>query len=138
MEYQAFSHPAVVAVLIPTILLMAGAFAKRLVRATGWKWQDFYLGVEFALAAISSALLYIFDLVRDLGNQSAPYVKDKLSVTALFLCVTFLLLLYVLSVHQDWEKKVDSWIKRLRLGVEANLIGAGLLAAFVLLVKGTA
>src|SRR4051794_31114606 len=107
MEYATFSNPKLVAILVPAILLLAGALAKKLVRASGWMWQDFYLGIEFTLAAMSSGLVYIFDLVKVIAKAPGADLKDKLSYTALFLCVTFFLFLYVLGVHQDWEKAPD-------------------------------
>ncbi|HEY3744257.1 MAG TPA: hypothetical protein VGL53_30650 [Bryobacteraceae bacterium] len=139
MEYATFSNPKLVAILVPAILLLAGALAKKLVRASGWMWQDFYLGIEFTLAALSSGLVYIFDLVKVIATKApGADVRDKLSYTALFLCVTFFLFLYVLGVHQDWEKAPDATPKRIRLGFVANFVGGGLLAAFILLIKGTA
>lgn len=133
------TNPYFIAIGIPIILLACGAFAKKLVRGSPWERFDFFLGVEFTLATMSSALIYVFDLVK-LGLNS-PSVSNtlmsKFAATAAFIALTFFLLLCVLATHQDWQLRNNNpngqifW-----LGVFANLIGAGLLATFVLLVKG--
>jgi hypothetical protein len=54
----------VIALVIPIAVLFCGAIARKLVRGTTWKRKDFYLGVELTLAALSSGLLYFFELVH--------------------------------------------------------------------------
>ena len=129
----------IIALGIPLILIVCGALAKKLVRGSAWQKSDFFLGVELSLAAMASGLVYIFDLAK-LANAPPPnlnHVDNKMVATATFLAFCFFLLLVVLTVHQDWEKRTQNptgqffW-----LGIVTNLIGAGLLAAFVLYVKG--
>ena len=100
---------------------------------------DFFLGVEFTLAAMSSALIYIFDLVK-IGNNSqtgSSLVMNKFAATATFIAITFFLLMWILSTHQDWQRRNNNPKGQiLWLGIIANLVGAGLLAAFVLWIKG--
>lgn len=129
-------NPYFVAVVIPIVLLLCGAFARKLVRGTTWEKKDFYLGVEFTLAALSAALVNLFDLAKAM-QQSKPSVvlSTQLAATAVFACVTFFSLLWVLSTHQDWEKN-DGSGQFLRLGILANIVGSGLMCAFVLIVKG--
>jgi hypothetical protein len=133
------NNPYAIAIGIPVILLLSGALAKKLVRGSDWERFDFFLGVEFTLAAMSSALIYVFDLVK-LGSQpnvGISSLMSKFAATATFIAVTFFFLLWVLSLHQDWTKRNDNPRgQTIRLGIIANLVGAGLLAAFVLLVKG--
>lgn len=135
-----FSNPYIIALGIPIVLLASGALAKKLVRGSSWERFDFFLGIEFTLAAMSSALIYIFDLVKvgaSVSNVSSADLMNKLAATASFIALTFFLLLWVLSTHQDWIKRNNNprgqivW-----LGIIANLVGAGLIATFVLLVKG--
>src|SRR3954449_5424319 len=108
-------NPYFVAVAIPFILLLCGAFARKLVRGTAWERRDFYLGVEFTLAALSSALVNLFDLAKEMQqsqsttvtraiqqSQPATILSSQLAATAGFACVTFFILLWVLSAHQDW------------------------------------
>lgn len=120
------------------VLIASGAFAKKLVRGSNWQRSDFFLGVEPALAAMASALVYVFDLAKlSTSPQPAIAVPQKIAATATFLALCFFLLLWVLTTHQDWEKRSQNprgqviW-----LGLLANFVGAALLAAFVLLVKG--
>ncbi len=127
-----------VAVLIPLVLLFCGAIAKKLVRGTSWKRRDFFLGVELTLAALSSGLLYFFELVKftDTGITGSPD-PNKVATTAVFVALCFGLLLWVLSTHQDWEKQPATTKGQFsRLVVFSNGVGAGLICAFALLVKG--
>jgi hypothetical protein len=128
-----------IALGIPMILILSGALAKKLVRGSGWLRSDFFLGVELSLAAMASALVYVFDLAQLSTSPAsiASTLPSKIAATASFLALCFFLLLWILSTHQDWERRSQNprgqtvW-----LGILANLVGAGLLAAFVLLVKG--
>lgn len=132
------TNPYLIALGIPLILIFSGALAKKLVRGSSWQRSDFFLGVELSLAAMASALVYVFDLAKLTRLQVQPSsIPQKIAATASFLALCFFLLLWILSTHQDWEKRSQNpngqiiW-----LGVIANLVGAGLLAAFVLFVKG--
>lgn len=133
------TNPYLIALGIPLILLFCGALAKKLVRGSQWQRSDFFLGVELSLAAMASALVYFFDLAKLTQSQAATAasIPQKIAATASFLALCFFLLLWVLSTHQDWEKRSQNPNGQLVwLGLIANLIGAGLLAAFVLFVKG--
>jgi hypothetical protein len=128
-----------VALGIPVVLIISGALAKKLVRGSDWQRSDFYLGVELSLAAMASALVYVFDLAKLMSSQpvTEPGLPQKIAATASFLALCFFLLLWVLSTHQDWERRSQNPRGQLVwLGLLANIVGAGLLAAFVLLVKG--
>lgn len=130
------SNRYVVSIGVPVILLLAGSLAKKLTRGPGWKQEDFYLGVEFTLAALSSSLMYVVDLGGAPPPHPAPDVS-KLVSAGVFSIVTFVLLLVVLSFHQDWEVaerrgRSQFWI----LVVFCNFVGFGLLAAFTLMIKG--
>lgn len=128
-----------IAVGIPLILLLCGAIAKKLVRGGGWRYSDFFLGVELALAALGSAMVYFYDLQKLGAVQASSQVSvgDKIGATASFLAIAFFLLLWILSTHQDWEGRTQSprgqivW-----LGIISNGVGIALFASFVMLVKG--
>lgn len=133
------TNPYVVAIVIPIILLASGAFMKKLVRASPWKRSDFYLGVEFTLAAMTAALVHIFDLVNQSGTATnvSSVTGGQFVGTTVFIIGALFLLFLILSIHQDWEKRDDRpWLQMCVLVGATNLIGAGLLAAFVLFVKG--
>ena len=128
-----------IAVGIPLILLLCGALAKKLVRGGGWKLTDFFLGVELALAALGSAMVYFYDLQK-LGaptTSGGSSVADKIGATASFLAIAFFLLLWILSTHQDWEGRTANRNGQiLWLGLISNGVGIALFASFVMLVKG--
>ena len=133
------TNPYLIAIGIPLILLFCGALAKKLVRGSKWQRSDFFLGVELSLAAMASALVYVFDLAKLTQSQAvaSASIPQKIAATASFLALCFFLLLWILSTHQDWEKRSQNPIGQVVwLGLVVNFIGAGLLAAFVLFVKG--
>jgi hypothetical protein len=133
------TNPYLIALGIPLILILCGALAKKLVRGSAWQRADFFLGVELSLSAMASALVYVFDLAKlTLSQTGVPAsLPQKIAATASFLALCFFLLLWVLSTHQDWEGRSQNPRSQfVWLAVIANLIGAGLLATFVLFVKG--
>jgi len=132
-----FTNQYFIALGIPLVLLLCGAVAKKLVRGSAWQRSDFYLGVEFTLAAMSSALVYVFDLVKVAGTDNSAPVAGKMAATGSYLALCFFLLLWVLSTHQDWERRDQNPHGQLVwLCIVANIVGAGLLSVFILLVKG--
>ncbi|MCB1824035.1 MAG: hypothetical protein KDJ54_05415 [Candidatus Competibacteraceae bacterium] len=128
-----------IALGIPLILLLCGALAKKLVRGGGWKYSDFFLGVELALAALGSAMVYFYDLQKLGSTPATPPVpvSDKIGATASFLAIAFFLLLWVLSTHQDWEGRTQNRRGQIVwLGLISNGVGIALFFSFVMLVKG--
>ncbi len=113
------------------------AFTRKLVRGSGWEKSDFFLGVELALAAITLALVNFIDLSKDTQKKSTSLDPNTIQSNALFMLIGMGLLLFVLTMHQDWEKKTKSpkgqvfW-----LGIVCNLFGAFLMISFIILVKG--
>jgi hypothetical protein len=133
------TNPYLVAVGIPLLLMLCGALAKKLVRGGGWKLTDFFLGVELSLASLGSAMVYFYDLQKlpMPGQPAVAGLGDKIGATATFLAISFFLLLWVLSTHQDWETRTTNKKGQvLMLGLLSNGVGIALFAGFVLLVKG--
>jgi len=128
----------IIALGIPLILILCGALAKKLVRGSPWQRTDFYLGVELSLSTMASAMVFLFDIAKEMtANSAQTNVGVKLGVSGSFIALCFFLLLWVLSTHQDWEKRPQNPSGQfIWLGVVTNLVGAGLMAAFVLFVKG--
>jgi hypothetical protein len=123
-----------IALSIPLVLIGTGALAKKLVRGSAWVVSDFFLGVQLALAAMGSSLIFLSDLAR---TSDAQTVQSKLVVSGLFTLACFFLLFLVMAIHQDWEKRPqDSQSQMFWLGGLSNFIGIALLAGFVLFVKG--
>ena len=83
---------------------------------------------------MSAILVYLFELA---STPITPQAATTLAATAGFLALTVFLLLWVLSIHQNWQmKNSDPRAQFVRLGVGANFIGCGLLSTFVLRIKG--
>ena len=124
---------------VPLVLMLIGVLGKKLSRRSrGWIRNDFYLGGELTLAAISSALLNIFDLLKP-GQTTMPNSIALLS-NFLIAFVGFGLFLFVLSMHQDYESNEVGGAnpsRRKQLFVLAgvcNVIGFGLLLAGIILI----
>jgi hypothetical protein len=122
---------------VPIIFILVGAIGRKLVRGTDWERRDFYLGVELCLAALSSNILFLIELLRASAMTTAtPDYKGEVSA-ALFLVVVFSIYMWLLSLHQDWESKGDRPTAQMcRLMLLSNALGGGLFAAFVFLIKG--
>ncbi|OGQ60456.1 MAG: hypothetical protein A3J24_09275 [Deltaproteobacteria bacterium RIFCSPLOWO2_02_FULL_53_8] len=132
------TNPYLIALGIPLILLICGALAKKLVRGGGWKYTDFFLGVEISLAALGSEMVYLYDLQKLSVTPAVEISRpEKIIATTSIIVITFFLLLCVLSIHQDWEGRTQNWKGQIVwLGGFCNGIGIALFAAFVMIVKG--
>ncbi|MEP0989008.1 MULTISPECIES: hypothetical protein [Rhodobacterales] len=114
------------------VLILLGALVKKLVRGTAFQASDFFLGVELSLAALTSSLIFIFEVS---GSSTAD--QSKAVPLGIFTASCLFLFFVVMAFHQDWEKRPQNprgqfvW-----LGGFCNLIGIGLLSSFVLFVKG--
>jgi len=125
---------------MPLLLVLLGAVAKKLVRGTGWIRQDFFLGIDLALAALSSGLIYLYELLRRMGRDPAGtqdgYEYALLSAMG-FIIVAILVLFLTLTLHRDEERNGARPVRQFLLpGVVSNLSAGGLLTIFVVLVKG--
>lgn len=127
----------IVALVVPIVLILSSAFAKKLVRGSSWTRSDFFLGVELSLAAIAAALTNFLDVSKAAEAGIVKIDANNIAKNGAFLAICFFLLLVILATHQEWEKKVQApkaqfwW-----LGAFCNSIGAGLLISFIILVKG--
>ena len=107
---QILTGKYVVALLVPFVLLLSGAVAKKIVRGSGWKRQDFFLGVQFTLAAMSSSLIYGLELLKQTAPGAQPSTSatgEKLTLAWVFVALTYFLLFIVLATHQDYEQRDD-------------------------------
>ncbi|MGB9989536.1 hypothetical protein [Pseudoduganella rhizocola] len=138
LDHPMLNNPYLVALGIPLLLLLCGAVAKKLARRDDWRRSDFFLGLELALADIGAGLVYLYDLQRMNMNHAldTATLGIKIGTTATFLVIAFGGLLWVLSIHQDWEQHAASAKGLIWLGVVSNAVGIILFAVFVLFVKG--
>jgi len=124
-----FSNRYVVAFCVPVGVLLIGVLAKKVTRATrGWQRDDFYLGFELALAAIAGDLDYLLGLA---GGRFSGAVAPLI-----FLVAALVSLLWLIAERQDWATAAPSFKQIFRLCFLSNVVGGGLLVAFILLVKG--
>jgi hypothetical protein len=84
----ALGDPLIAAILIPLVMLLTGACARKLIRGPGWKRHDFYLGVEFSLAALSAGLANL-SAIAARPLDAAAGAEHAISLTALFSCQLF-------------------------------------------------
>lgn len=133
---ELLASPFFVGVGVPFILLVLGAVSRKLVRGKPWEKKDFYLGIQFTFAALSSALLYTFDIAKRLSSNAPPKTSEQLIASVTFIVVTFFFLVLLLAIHQDWESRDGESGQFLRLGIISNLTGSGLLFSFVVFIKG--
>ena len=131
------TNPYVIAVVIPLILILCSAVAKKLVRGTSWQKSDFFMGVELSLASMASGLVNFLDLTKPALAGATQLSPQKTTETAVYVAICFFLLLWVLSTHQDWERRPQSPTGQIIwLGIIANMVGGGLMMAFIIYVKG--
>jgi uncharacterized membrane protein YjjP (DUF1212 family) len=113
--------------LVPFGVLLVAAVARGLVEGRVVKQQDFYLGVELTLAAMSSTFLYLFD-------QTASAAKMRPTTFLAF--ASFVVLFLVMATHRYARNHGFTTQRELIiLGVVCNLAGIGLMCA-LLFIKG--
>ncbi|SRR6266436_3974854 len=136
-----FEYRIISGVGLPMFLAALGIFGKKLARGVrgGWKRSDFYLGVEFTLAAISAALINILDALAKPGMDAKPLEKGMLLGNIVVAIGGLFLFMAVLSMHQDYENEsnVDAARKRelKALAGVCNVIGFGMLVAGIALMN---
>jgi hypothetical protein len=144
-----FTNRYVIAVGIPFLLILLGAIARKLIRATPFISDDFYLGVDLSIAGISAGLIYTSELLTAKADAAGcattacqtliAHADDRLLRDSTFLSGALFLFLLILAFHQDkGEKALNPRRRMLMLGVVSNMIGVLLLTCFILLVKGIA
>jgi hypothetical protein len=134
--------------LIPVGFLILGAFAKRLASNTT-QVRDLYLGIDFTLVSLSSAILNGLDLIRQTKDMIPPQGHEKLkfdvaneqirSWVCAFVC--FAAFVAVAIIHRQWEHQTTAgWRERCNkefwMVVMANVVGASSLLFFTQWVKG--
>ena len=125
--------------LIPVLFLLFAGLVKSLVRKEVI-WSNFYLGVDATLAALANGIVNIVDGVHEAEHspQAATAFAEHMFYTSSFLTAAIGALLIVMAVHQRFEvEQGNSRIWRgIMLGAVSNLIGGGLLGAFIYMKLG--
>ncbi len=128
------------------LLALIGVIGKKLARGNAtssvFKRQDFYLGPEFTLAAVSASLLNIFDLLKP--TRTIPGSRGALLSNFIIGFMGIVLFMLVLSFHQDWESNggvIEAGqpgksikMELFWLLVVCNVVGFGLLIAGIILI----
>jgi len=122
---------------IPAAFLLITGVVKCLVR-NRVAWDNFYLGLDAALAALANGIVNVVDIVRVGSGLSSEAREQRIVSTAAFIFIAFSLLLFVMVIHQYWEaSKVEPqrakrrWWRAVWLGVIGNFIGTGALLIFI-------
>jgi uncharacterized membrane protein YidH (DUF202 family) len=125
--------------LIPVGFLGFAGMAKSLVRSC-WTWANFYLGIDLSLAALANGIVNIVDVVHQAESGSTPMVEllSKVNNSALCVFIAIGALFGTMAFHQRFEiLDGDQSNHRLRrgilLGLVSNLLGASVLAAFIVM-----
>lgn len=125
---------------VPVGLAVVGILGKKLTRGAGGGWcsSDFYLGVEFTLAAVSAALLNLFDFLKPNRPLQASDTKVLLA-NFLVAFIGMILFIFVLSLHQDYQGNPKKSQRRqlVVLAGVANMLGFLILAIGVILMPNS-
>ena len=114
----------------PTMIAIAGALGRKLVRGTDFRKSDFFIGQDLALGAISAGLVNLLEVAQN--ANAVPSLPISLFFTAAYVAFTFFLFIVILTLHQVWEKRENQPRKQvLSLGVASNGIGLSLLVLFL-------
>jgi len=136
LQYK-YLAPLGVPIFLSAISIMAKKAARARIRA-GWDRHDFYMGIDQTIASLAIPLVNLLDIIgRYRSANSVPSTVWKLLLSNVgALLLTFFLLFVVLSFHQDHESKADeaSTQELFWVGLLANVIGFGLLFAWVTLI----
>ena len=119
-----------VVLAFPTMIALAGALGRKLVRGTDFRKSDFFIGQDLALGAISAGLVNLLEVAQD--ANSIPSLPISLFFTAAYIAFTFFLFIVILTLHQVWEKRENQPRRQiLSLGIASNGIGMSLLVLFL-------
>jgi hypothetical protein len=113
---------------IPIVLALVTIIAKKLARRErGFIRNDFYLGVDLTVASLSILLANVYDLFDP--QQFGAGIRSPLLLNGAGAAIASVFLLFVVSLHQDYESKgsVKFPNESFWVGFLANMIGFGLL-----------
>ncbi|HWB12667.1 MAG TPA: hypothetical protein VG826_25805 [Pirellulales bacterium] len=135
------NHPTGIGLGLTLAFFVIGALGKGLARE-GWKREDAFLGMEAALSAVSGATIYLIELSRKLtelkgspdGDTEIAEIAQLQINSTLFTIIALVAYFGVASFHKIFEKD-NGWKQVVALGIIGNLLGLGILFAFIVLIK---
>ena len=115
--------------IIPVVMLLIGAFGKKVARGKGWRRTDFALGADLTLTVLSLSLINVLDIAKEGAENGAM----RLLMTVFLVVCCFCFFTINLAWQQEHEVASDGasrgqviWL----LGA-SNLVGLGLMVAFL-------
>jgi len=129
-----------IGLIVPVALSALGILAKKVSRGVGggWRRSDFYLGREFSLAGVATSITSIMVVMLKPGRVfegKTDLINLGENFTTVF--VGFLLFMFIVGMHQDYEDENHTGKDRSRelklIGCVSNAIGFALLVASVAL-----
>lgn len=119
-----------VVLAFPTMIALAGALGRKLIRGTDFRKSDFFIGQDLALGAISAGLVNLLEVAQD--SASIASLPVSLFFTAAYIAFTFFMFIVILTLHQVWEKRENQPRRQiLSLGIASNAVGLSLLVLFL-------
>lgn len=131
------TNPYFVAFASPGAFLALGSLGKGVTKE--FSRHNFYLGFNAGLTALYAAMIYLYDLARDPRFFDHGKMSTELNVTTGYLLLSFITFFLITGLHRAWDRPDKDYrgtAQFMVLGVFCNVLGLGLLAAFVLIVKG--
>jgi len=87
-----FDEKYLLALLVPSAVVICGALAKFIVRRSDFAADDFFLGVELTLAAVATCLTAFVEMTKvDL---------EHIKMISAFLTINFCLLFVIVATHK--------------------------------------
>jgi hypothetical protein len=135
-----WEYRVVISLTVPVALSVVGILAKKISRGPrgGWRRSDIYLGREFVLAGVATAISSIVVILLKPGRVFN--VKEDVSIiggnfAAAF--VGFLMFMFIINLSLEYEDETHSGTDRTRelkmIGCVSNAIGIGILVWAVFL-----
>lgn len=116
------------ALAVPIILAIVSITARKVARRSrGWVRNDFYAGIDLTIAALAILIANIYDFLDPdrftLANRTPLLMNVSGGI------IGGILVLFVVSLHQDYESKGKVKIPNevFWVGFVANVIGFGVL-----------
>lgn len=130
-------NPYFTALGVPFIFISFQALCKRLIDGTSFKRDHFYFGVELHLSTLTSSLIFASDIMRRI-EYLPPHEQSHQGIKSImWTIITLFFFLFVLILHQRWEKeKNHTHIAFVLLVVLCNLIGIAVMSSFIIFIKG--
>jgi hypothetical protein len=133
--------PITIGIFVTVGFIVIGFLGKAVVH--GWRKNDAYMGMEMSLAAMSGAVIHMFELARRVrlaagianNGVEVEQLSNLIERNGVFLLASIFFYFFIATLHRSWEDQDDGVAGvALLLGL-ANFLGGTLLITFILLIK---